>query len=98
MKRLLLLILIGLCGFAWRSDDLLKLMGLVHLVRNPDAVVAAAQRSELTPPQGMSMTELLELAKTDPNAYNKFLASYQPVEPRSEIDKLMNFFSTLKYE
>lgn len=98
MKRLLLLILIGLCGFAWRSDDLLKTMGLLHLARDSEAAAAAVQLGDLPTPRGMTLAEYAELAKTDPDAYQKLFASHQQAEGRSEIDKLMNFFSTLKYE
>jgi len=42
--------------------------------------------------------EYTELAKTDPEAYRKLMASHQQQPERSEIDKLMNFFTRFKYE
>ena len=49
-------------------------------------------------PTGMTLTDYAELAKTDPDAYRKLFASHQQEKERSEIDKLMNFFTRLKYE
>ena len=46
----------------------------------------------------MSLTEYAELARTDPDAYRKLIASHQQEPERSEVDKLMNFFTRLKYE
>ena len=46
----------------------------------------------------MSLTDFAELAKTDPDAYRKLLASHQQEPERREVDKLMNFFTRLKYE
>ena len=42
---------------------------------------------------GMTFQQYAELAKTDPDAYNKLLKSYEVEQERSEIDKLMNFFT-----
>lgn len=46
----------------------------------------------------MTFSEYAELAKTDPDAYRKLIASLQQDQERGEIDKLMNFFTRLKYE
>lgn len=93
MKKLLVLLLIGICGLAWRSEDFAKLVGLAR----PPAAVAQGQGTP-APPPGMSINEFADLAKKDPDAYRKFLASHQAPAERSPADKLMNFFARGKFE
>lgn len=95
MKTLLIVLLIGICGLAWRSDELAAMIGMSKGTQS--------QNSELIQmmppaPTGMSLTEYADLAKKDPNAYRKLLESHQQKAERSDIDKLMNFFRTLRYE
>ena len=100
MKTLLVMLLLGICVVAWRSEDILGLLGAAHLKPTAAKVsiespTAAQQETEH---RAMSSAEFIELSKTDPNAYAKFLASHQqPTEP-GEIDKLMNFLAHGKYE
>ncbi|WP_143009747.1 hypothetical protein [Propionivibrio dicarboxylicus] len=94
MKKLLILLLIGICGLAWRSEDLMKLVGLAH----PSGDVSRFQGSPQQPPRGMTMNEFAELARKDPDAYRKFFASHQATTERNPADKLMNFFAHGKYE
>ena len=93
MKRLLLLLLIALCGIAWRSADVMEALGLAQ---------AQAPAATLVPLSGgarpMSLHEYAELAKSDPEAYRKLIDSMRAPQERSEVDKLMNFFARGKYE
>ena len=99
VKKLLLVFLFSLCVIGWRSESVMQLIGMAK------PVVAAqplSLQSLSSPPEklpaGMSLTEYAELARTDPDAYRKLLASHQQESERSEVDKLMNFFTRLKYE
>lgn len=95
MKRLLLLLLVALCGIAWRSADIMEGLGLAR-------AQAPAPAATLVPLSGgarpMSLHEYAELAKTDPEAYRKLIDSMRAPQERSEVDKLMNFFARGKYE
>lgn len=97
MKKLLLLLLIGICGLAWRSEDILKMIGMAS---QPSAAKAQLQMPApgQKAPAGMSISEYAELARTDPDAYRKLFASHQQAEERSQVDKLMNFLAHGKYE
>lgn len=95
MKTLLLLLLVALCGIAWRTPGILGALGAAP----PDAPVAAPQATAPDPAhKPMSLHEYAELAKKDPEAYRKFMDSLQQPAERSEVDKLMNFFARGKYE
>lgn len=91
MKKLLLVFLFSICAIAWRSESIMSLVGIA-----PPAAVSVAGVAPAA--AGMSLTEYAELAKSDPDAYRKLLASHQHDQERSEVDKLMNFFTRLKYE
>jgi len=99
MKHLLLVLLVAICLVGWRADDLMNALGMLKsATANADRPV----QSMLLKPgessqRGMSVEELEKFSRSDPNAYRKFLASYQ-VEERSSADKLMNFFARGKYE
>lgn len=97
MKKWFLLLLIGICGLAWRSEDVLKLLGMAS---PPSAAQAQLQLPApgQKAPAGMSIAEYAELARTDPEAYRKLFASHQQTEERSQVDKLMNFLARGKYE
>ena len=100
MKTLLVMLLLGICVVGWRSGDI---FGLIDATRPKPATTKVSIESlttaqKETEHRAMSSAEFIELSKTDPNAYNKFLASHQqPTEP-GEIDKLMNFLAHGKYE
>src|SRR5438105_6877228 len=91
MKKLLLLLLFAICAIGWRSETIMSMLGIVKHASAPQSV---AQKL----PAGMSLTQYAELAKTDPDAYRKLFLSHQQEQERSEVDKLMNFFTQLKYE
>ena len=99
MKKLLLVFLFSICAIGWRSESIMAMIGLAKPVVSPqpvaiESLIVAADKQ----PAGMSLTEYAELARTDPDAYRKLLASHQQDQERSEVDKLMNFFTRLKYE
>ena len=99
MKKLLLILLFSICAIGWRSESIMAMIGLATPVVSPQS---AAIESLIVPANaqaaGMSLKDYAELAKTDPDAYRKLLASHQQDAERSEVDKLMNFFTRLKYE
>lgn len=98
MKKLLLMVLVGTCAAAWRAPDVMRAWGLPAV---GDTV--QAENVQGSPPSSaqdrISAAEFLELSKTDPHAYQKYLHSHieQPAG-RNEVDKLMNFFARGKYE
>ena len=99
VKKLLLILLFSICAIGWRSESVMQMIGLAGPVVSPQPV---AVPSHTVPgnaqPAGMSLTQYAELARTDPDAYRKLLVSHQQQPERSEVDKLMNFFTRLKYE
>ena len=99
MKKLLLILLFSICAIGWRSESIMAMIGLAKPVVSPQSV---AIESLVVPANaqaaGMSLKDYAELAKTDPDAYRKLLASHQQEPERREVDKLMNFFTRLKYE
>ena len=95
MKKLLLVFLFSICAIGWRSESIMSLIGMAP----PTApAVSPPPVGRVAAVVGMSLTEYAELARTDPDAYRKLLASHQQDQERSEVDKLMNFFTRLKYE
>ena len=101
MKTLLVMVILGVCVVAWRSGDIFGLLERTHSKPATEKVSIeslTAPQQEKTEHRAMSSAEFIELSKTDPNAYHKFIASHQqPTEP-GEIDKLMNFLAHGKYE
>lgn len=91
MKTLLLLLLVALCGIAWRTPQIMEMLNMS--AREPQTVQAPAPAH-----QAMGLKEYAELARTDPDAYRKLLESAQAPQERSEVDKLMNFLARGKYE
>jgi len=99
MKKLLLLLLIAICGIGYRSASFMEAIGMAKpAVAQPVSIESLMASADKKPPAGMSLTEYAELAKKDPDAYRKLFASHQQEPERSEVDKLMNFFTRLKYE
>ena len=100
MKKLLLMLIISICGIAWRSEDILKAIDSMKATSAPQSisVQSLTVKPDQKTPKGMSLSEFSELAKTDPEAYNKFIQGNQPKQERTDLDKLANFFSHLKYE
>ena len=95
VKKLLLVFLFSICAIGWRSESIMSMIGLAKPAAQSVASLTVAG-GEVS--AGMSLTEYAELARTDPDAYRKLLASHQQESERSEVDKLMNFFTRLKYE
>ena len=99
MKKLLLILLFSICAIGWRSESIMAMIGLAKPLASPQSVAIESLIVPAGKPSaGMSLTQYAELAKTDPDAYRKLLASHQQEPERREIDKLMNFFTRLKYE
>lgn len=99
VKKLLLVLLFSICAIGWRSETIMSLIGLAKPVASPPSYSLQSLTVPLNKPAtGMSLTDYADLAKTDPEAYRKLLASHQQEAERSEVDKLMNFFTRLKYE
>jgi hypothetical protein len=113
LKTLLIMLLVSLCIIGWRSPDILQAIGMAGAAQDPATLPignsAATQLKKLdvdaltmqAPDNGkkpMSVAEFTELAKKDPQAYQKFIGSLRIEEERSEVDKLLNFFARGKYE
>ncbi|GIZ52315.1 hypothetical protein [Noviherbaspirillum aridicola] len=97
MKTLLLLLLVALCGIAWRSPDIMDALGRAR--PQPQAVqLVVPPGGQAAGQKAMSLHEYAELARTDPDAYRKLLDSMRAPEERSEADKLMNFLARGKHE
>ena len=94
VKTLLLMLIVAVCALAWRSDELMELIG-ARPQRVPALTIVEKDRATHRP---MSAHEFAELSKTDPAAYQRFINSYRVEEERSEFDKLMNFLARGKYE
>ena len=63
-----------------------------------ETAAAAALMAKQAGHKPMSMDEFTKLSKKDPEAYKKLMASMQVPQPPTEVDKLMNFFKSGKYE
>lgn len=96
MKKLLILMIIGICAIALRMPEVADAVGLATATPPAATATASAPGSQ---PKPMTAAEFAELSKSDPQAYQKYLASHieGPVE-RSEVDKLMNLLARGKYE
>jgi hypothetical protein len=99
LKTFLIMLLVAICLIGWRSSELAHAIGIATSAQDPSALSI-----EALPPAGpdaaqrpMSAEEFAQLTRHDPLAYQKFIASYQPQE-RTEVDKLLNFFSRGEYE
>jgi hypothetical protein len=109
MKKLLLLLLIAICGIGYRSETIMQAIGMAKpappvKAMTVEQLFAASNAGSASAPggkkpaAGMTIHEFAELAKKDPDAYRKLLQSHQQEQERTEVDKLMNFFTRLKYE
>lgn len=102
MKKLLVLLLISICIVGIRSKEYLPLLGLDKAeaaapvsITTKDMLVSAKKGGPKNP---MSAAQFAELSHKDPDAYQKFIKSYDVVQEPSEVDKLMNFLAHGKYE
>ena len=101
MKTMLLMLIVGICALAWRTPEVMQVVGLANKAQDPARITTSALRAESTAVQHkpMSPQEFAERSKTDPYAYQKFINSLQvPDQERSSVDKLMNFLARGKYE
>lgn len=100
MKSLLIILIVAICAIAWRSPDLMQAVGIASVRQDPATITVESLTAGQAPAGQRPMTaaEFAELSKTDPNAYQKYLNSFQLQEERSEVDKLFNFLSRGKYE
>ena len=102
MRKLLLLSIVSICFFGWRSGDILQTLSALTSAATPAPAASPSIKTLTVTPgnskqRAMSIEEYATLNKTDPAAYRKFLDSHQ-VKETNEVDKLMNFFSRGKYE
>jgi len=101
VKTLLVMLLIGICAIGVRSPEIMQAIGMAGSAQDPAISVksftaTSQQKQQQTP---MTAEEFAALSKTDPNAYQKFINSYQVTPPeRTEVDKLMNFLARGKFE
>lgn len=99
MKKLLLVFLFSICAIGWRSESVIQVIGLAQPVVAPSSLaIGSPSPASGAQSAGMSLTQYADLARTDPDAYRKLLASHQHAQERSEVDKLINFVTRLKYE
>jgi hypothetical protein len=100
MKTLLIMLLVSICAIAWRSDDLMRALGVAKVPVAPQTVTAemSAQAKPSPGQTPMTVEQFTELAKKDPQAYQKFIRSMQVQAERSEADKLMNSLAHGKYK
>jgi len=99
MKGLLIVLLIGLCGIAWRADDILRVVSPASFAEPAPRNVAGLHAPAQSAKQPMTAAEFMELSNTDPHAYQKYLNSHvaEPAE-RSRLDKLLHFLARGTYE
>ncbi|HJV53837.1 MAG TPA: hypothetical protein VJ652_20390 [Noviherbaspirillum sp.] len=97
MKKLLLLLLVSLSALAWRSEEIMRGLGMARTTAAPSTPALNVQAGQ-DGHKAMTMGEFAELSKTDPQAYRKLINSLQVPEERSAVDKLMNFLAHGKYE
>lgn len=99
VKKLLVVFLLSICAIGWRSESIMAMIGMAKPAVSPQSLsLQSLPRLPEKSSAGMSLTEYADLARSDPDAYRKLLASHQQEPERSEVDKLMNFFTRLKYE
>ena len=99
MKSLLIMLLIGLCAIGLRTPEIMEVIGMASSAQDPAISVNTMTTAAKPQQKPMTAQEFAALSKKDPNAYQKFINSYQVTEPeRSEVDKLMNFLARGKFE
>jgi len=98
VKTLLVMLLIGICAIGLQSPEIMKAIGMAGAAQDPAASVSAIAAPQAAQ-KPMTAQEFAELSKTDPQAYQKYVNSFQAAAPeRSEVDKLMNFLARGKFE
>lgn len=97
MKKLLVMMIVALCAIAWRSPDIMHAIGVAGFVDESNTLATKGASASASPNKQMSVDEFATLNKTDQQAYQKFLNSFQDQE-RSDVDKLMNLLARGKYE
>lgn len=92
--------IVGICAIGLRSPEIMQAIGMAGAAQDPATISLQALNAAPGKPQQQPMTadEFAKLSKTDPKAYQKFINSYQADQERSEVDKLMNFFTRGKFE
>jgi len=102
VKTLLVMLLVGICAIGLQSPEIMKAIGMAGAAQDPAAsvgVIAAPKQTAQAAQKPMTAQEFAELSKTDPQAYQKYVNSFQAAAPeRSEVDKLMNFLARGKFE
>lgn len=100
MKTMLLMLLVSLSALAWRSPDIMQAIGAAGHAQDPATlkIGGAAPSSTASAQRPMSAEEFVQLSKTDPQAYQKYINSFKAETQRSEVDKLMNLLAHGKYE
>lgn len=108
MKKLAILLVI-ICAVGWFREPIIKNLGLVQAPPVPVSAIlpksnfivpdqAPVPVATNKPADCISISAYAQQTNSDPNAYHKLLNCNQTEEERTEFDKLMNFFSRLKYE
>ncbi|HJV87493.1 MAG TPA: hypothetical protein VJ698_18635 [Noviherbaspirillum sp.] len=97
MKKLLVMMIVALCAIAWRSPDIMHAISVGGFVADSNALALKAASAPASRSKPMSADEFATLSRTDPQAYQKFINSFQD-QDRSEVDKLMNLLARGKYE
>lgn len=97
MKILLIMFIVGICALGLRSPEVMQAIGVAGSAQDPARVTAATMADAQAARRPMSANEFAERSKTDPDAYRKYLDSHQ-VQERTEVDKLLNFFTRGEYE
>lgn len=106
MKKVLLLMLFSICALGWYSEPIMQKLGVLKPVQaerdippqRPGFIIPGPEAEVKKQPACMSLEEYVAKAKTDPGAYYKMLNCDEQSGERTEFDKLMNFFTRLKYE
>lgn len=95
----MIMLIVAICAIGWRSEDIMRAIGAASAAQDPAAITVDTLRLQQAPAAQRPMTaaEFAELSKTDPDAYRKFLTSYE-VRERTEVDKLFNFLARGTYE
>ncbi|MFH0934295.1 MAG: hypothetical protein V1879_03760 [Pseudomonadota bacterium] len=106
MKKILILLLFSISALGWYSEPVLQKLGVLKPA--PESRNIPPQRAGFIMPDPepvakeqqtcMSLEEYAAQAKTNPEAYYKMLFCGEQAGERTEFDKLMNFFTRLKYE
>ncbi|MGH8806924.1 MAG: hypothetical protein ACREX0_03465 [Noviherbaspirillum sp.] len=99
MKTLVVMLVAAVCAIGWHSPEILHAIGIAESAQDPAtiSIESLASTSAVGGHRPMPVDEFARLSKSDPQAYRKFIGSYQSQE-RTEVDKLLNFFARGAYE